>query len=295
MPELPDVTVYVEALRRRIVGQSLEKFTPVSLFVVRTVEPPMSALVGKTVESVHRLGKRIVLDFQDDLHLMIHLMISGRLQWKELGSKPPGKITLATFSFPNGQLVLTEASSKKRAALHLVQGPEPLSAHNPGGLEPLDMTLDQFTSALRAENRTLKRALTQPSRFSGIGNAYSDEILHAARLSPMRLTSSLEDAEVARLYEAIQQTLADWTNRLIAEFGDAFPGPGQITAFRPDFAAHGKFGKPCPTCGKPIQRIVYADNETNYCAVCQNEGRILADRALSRLLKDDWPRSFTDE
>lgn len=295
MPELPDITVYVEALRRRIVGQPLEKFTPVSLFVVRTVEPPMTALVGKAVESVHRLGKRIVLDFQDDLHLVIHLMISGRLQWKDLGSKPPGKITLATLTFPNGLLVLTEASSKKRAALHLVQGASGLSAHNPGGLEPFEMTLDQFTSALRAENRTLKRALTQPSRFSGIGNAYSDEILHAARLSPMRLTSSLDDAEVTRLYEAIRQTLTDWTNRLIAEFGDAFPGPGQITAFRPDFAAHGKFGKPCPSCGKPIQRIVYADNETNYCAVCQNEGRILADRALSRLLKDDWPRSFTDD
>ncbi|MBX7134778.1 MAG: hypothetical protein K1X67_19085 [Fimbriimonadaceae bacterium] len=295
MPELPDITVYVEALRARIVGQSLEGFRAVSLFVVRTFDPPMETLLGHRVESVERLGKRIVLGFEGDLYLVIHLMIAGRLLWKEKGTGPPGKITLATFTFPNGMLILTEASSKKRASLHLVAGSSGLASHDPGGLEPLDMTLEQFEGALTEENRTLKRALTQPSRFSGIGNAYSDEILHAARLSPMRLTKSLDQGEIARLFDAVRGTLATWTDRLRKEFGERFPGSGQITAFRPDFAAHGKFGKPCPVCGKPIQRIVYADNETNYCAVCQNEGRILADRALSRLLRDDWPRAFADD
>ena len=295
MPELPDVTIYVEALRARIVGQPLEGFRAISLFVVRTFDPPMETLVSHRVETVERLGKRIVMGFEGDLYLVIHLMIAGRLLWKEQGSRPPGKITLATFTFPNGVLVLTEAGSKKRAALHLVRGREALASHNPGGLEPLEMTFDEFTAKLTDENRTLKRALTQPSRFSGIGNAYSDEILHAARLSPMRLTSTLDQSEIARLYEAVRETLMTWTDRLRTEFGERFPGPGQITAFRPDFAAHGKFGKPCPVCGKPIQRIVYADNETNYCAVCQNEGRILADRALSRLLKEDWPRAFADD
>jgi formamidopyrimidine-DNA glycosylase len=262
--------------------------------VVRTVDPPLESLVGSTVLEVRRLGKRIAVGFEGHLWLVIHLMIAGRLQWKPPGAKPLGKIGLACFDFPDGVLVLTEASSHKRASLHVALDEDGLRTHDPGGLEPLEVSLEDFATALRAENRTLKRALTQPSRFSGIGNAYSDEILHAARLSPLLLTRSLDAEQVHRLWEATRTTLTEWTDRLRAEFAGRFPGPGEITAFRPDFAVHGKFGQPCPVCGKPVQRIRYAENETNYCAICQNEGRVLADRSLSRLLKDDWPRTLED-
>ena len=294
MPELPDVTIYVEALRERIVGRPLVGVRIASPFVVRTVDPPLESLVGSTVLEVRRLGKRIAIGFEGDLWLVIHLMIAGRLQWKATGAKPQGKIGLACFDLPDGTLVLTEASSHKRASLHVALGQDGLRTHDPGGLEPLEVSLEDFAAALRAENRTVKRALTQPSRFSGIGNAYSDEILHAARLSPLLLTRSLDAEQVHRLWEATRSTLTEWTDRLRAEFAGRFPGPGEITAFRPDFAVHGKFGQPCPVCGKPVQRIRYAENETNYCAMCQNEGRVLADRALSRLLKDDWPRTLED-
>lgn len=294
MPELPDVTIYIEALAGRIVGCPLLGVRVVSPFVLRSVDPPIQSLVGASVLEVKRLGKRIAIGFEDDRWLVIHLMIAGRLQWRPPNAKPIGKIGLACFDFSDGTLMLTEASNHKRASLYVVDGEAGLAAHDLGGLEPLEATLDEFAAALRAENRTLKRALTQPNRFSGIGNAYSDEILHAARLSPLLLTRSLDADQVQRLWEATRTTLADWTDRLRAEFAGRFPGPGQITAFRPDFAVHGKFGQPCPTCGKRVQRIRYAENETNYCAVCQNEGRVLADRSLSRLLKDDWPRTLED-
>lgn len=293
MPELPDLTVYLEALGERVVGHRLERTKVVSPFVLRTFEPPISALEGRKVAAIRRLGKRIVLDF-GGLFLVIHLMIAGRLLWKERGAKPPGKITLATFEFDSGLLVLTEAGSKKRASLHVVSGEEDLAAHDPGGLEPLGLDLANFAAALNRQNRTVKRALTDPVTFAGIGNAYSDEILHAARLAPLRLTSSLSHEEIRRLHAATTAVLESWCRQLLEEFAGRFPGSGEITAFRPDFAAHGKFGQPCPVCGKPIQRIRYADNETNYCAVCQNDGRILADRSLSRLLKGDFPRGFDE-
>ena len=294
MPELPDVTIYLDALRPRIVGQPLERVRLASPFVLRSVDPPLADLVDRPVVDLRRLGKRIVLCFTGDLYAVAHLMIAGRLRWAPRGAKPPGRIGLAAFDFPTGTLLLTEASPKKRAALYVVRGDAALAAHDPGGIEVFDASLDEFRAALLRENHTLKRALTDPRLFSGIGNAYSDEILHAARLSPVQLTSRLLDAEIERLYRAVQSTLRTWIERLRSEFGDRFPGAGEITAFRPDFAVHGRYGKPCPVCGGTVQRIRYAENETNYCPACQTAGRLLADRSLSRLLKDDWPKTLEE-
>ncbi len=300
MPELPDVAVYVEALRSRIVGRTLRRARVLSPFVLRTVDPPIESAEGGTATGVNRLGKRIVIDIDErdgsaeprPLFIIVHLMIAGRLRWFDAPPKRLPKIALAEFQFDSGTLVLTEAGSKKRASLHVVRGREALAAHDRGGLEILDADEAAFHDALRRENHTLKRALTDPRLFSGIGNAYSDEILHAARLSPVRLSSQLSDDEIARLHTAARDILARWTGVLLRQFADRFPGPGDITAFRPDFAVHGRFDQPCPVCGTKIQRIRYADNETNYCPKCQTDGRVLADRSLSRLLKDDWPRSI---
>ena len=294
MPELPDVTVYIETLSPRIVGQPLEGIRLASPFVLRSVDPPPAVLVGRRVLGLRRLGKRIVLALEDDLYVVVHLMIAGRFRWEKRGARPPARLGLAAFDFPTGTLLLTEASKKKRAAIHLVRGAAALAAHDPGGLEVLTASPDQFAAALRAENHTLKRALTDPHLFSGIGNAYSDEILHAARLSPVQLTSKLSDAEVARLHAATQATLRRWIAELRREFADRVPGAGEVTAFRPGFAVHGRYGKPCPDCGGPVQRIRYADNETNYCPACQTGGRLLADRSLSRLLRSDWPKSLEE-
>ncbi len=296
MPELPDVTAYIEALEPRVLGHTLNRIRFFNPFVLRSVEPPAKTAEGRKVVGLRRLGKRIVLELEDGLFLVIHLMIAGRLRWSEQtsGVKPPGKLGHAALEFDSGTLMLVESSSKKRASIHLVQGEESLRAHNPGGVEPLECSVEQFAEALTHENRTLKRALTNSHNFSGIGNAYSDEILHSARLSPMRLTRSLKTDEIEKLYVATQETLKKWVEILRKQFKGKFPGPGQITAFRPEFAAHGKFGEPCPVCGAKIQRIRYEENETNYCANCQNEGRLLADRALSRLLKDDWPKTLEE-
>lgn len=294
MPELPDLEAYRICLTSRIVGQRLARIRVVSPFVVRSVDPPLDSTAGIVVRETRRLGKRIVLGLDDELFLVIHLMIAGRFGWKDADAKIPAKISLAAFDFPGGTLILTEASPKKRASIHLVRGETALTIHDPGGLEPLDIDLETFARILRKENHTIKRTLTDPHLLAGIGNAYSDEILHAARLSPVKLTSKMTDEEIARLYEHMLSTLTRWTATLKQLFADKFPGPGDITAFRADFAVHGKFGKPCPVCGKPVQRIRYADNETNYCAECQNDGRVLADRSLSRLLKDDWPRSIDE-
>ncbi len=293
MPELPDITIYVEALRSRIVGQPLQRIRILKPFVLRSVDPPIRSIEGHPMKGVSRLGKRIVLEFESELFLVIHLMIAGRMLWKD-GEQRAGRIGQAVLEFPNGSLALTEAGSKKRASLLLVQGLEALNALDPGGIDVFACSAPQFLSALTQENRTLKRALTNPKWFDGIGNAYSDEILHTAQLSPLRLTRSLSEEEVERLLNACRKTLAEWTDKLRKQFKDKFPAQGQITAFRPDFAAHGKFGQPCPVCGAPIQRIRYAENETNYCAKCQNEGRLLADRSLSRLLKDDWPKTLEE-
>lgn len=297
MPELPDVEVYAAAIKHRVVGKPLLAMRALTPFVLRSVEPPLKAYVGQTVTDVWRHGKRIVIAFENGAIQAIHLMISGRFLWidpTKRTSNPKGKANLAFWDFDNGQLLLTEVSTHKRAMIHTFQRPEDLETLGSVGLEPLTCSAEAFAAVLRQENRTLKRALTRPAWFSGIGNAYSDEILHAARLSPMRLTQALSDEEVERLWDATRTTLSRWAEILKAEFGDRFPGKGQVTAFRPDFAAHGKFGKPCPDCGMPIQRIVYAENEANYCARCQNEDRILADRSLSRLLKDDWPRTLAE-
>ena len=294
MPELPDVTVYIETLSPRIVGQPLEGIRLASPFVLRSVDPPPAVLVGRRVLGLRRLGKRIVLALEDDLYVVVHLMIAGRFRWEKRGARPPARLGLAAFDFPTGTLLLTEASKKKRAAIHLVRGAAALAAHDPGGLEVLTASPDQFAAVLRAENHTLKRALTDPHLFSGIGNAYSDEILHAARLSPVQLTSKLSGEEVARLHAATQATLRRWIAELRREFADRVPGAGEVTAFRPGFAVHGRYGKPCPDCGGPVQRIRYADNETNYCPGCQTGGRLLADRSLSRLLKSDWPKSLEE-
>ncbi|MFN8642349.1 MAG: DNA-formamidopyrimidine glycosylase family protein [Candidatus Binatia bacterium] len=294
MPELPDVTLYIETLTPRIVGQPLEGIRLASPFVLRSVDPPPAALAGRRVLQLRRLGKRVVLVLEDDCFVVVHLMIAGRFRWEKRGARPPARLGLAAFDFPTGTLLLTEASKKNRAATHLVRGAAALAAHDPGGLEVLDATPDAFAAALRAENHTLKRALTDPHLFSGIGNAYSDEILHAARLSPVQLTNRLSDAEVARLHAAAQATLRRWIDALRRELGDRVPGAGEVTAFRPGFAVHGRYGKPCPDCGGPVQRIRYADNETNYCPACQTGGRLLADRSLSRLLKSDWPRSLEE-
>jgi formamidopyrimidine-DNA glycosylase len=294
MPELPDVVVYLEALTRHAVGRTLKKINLLSPFVLRSVDPPIDAIAGQTVRGVRRIGKRLVLEFGDGIFLVIHLMIAGRLRWRAPGKKPGmgPKMILASLEFPDGTLFFTEASSKKRASLTLVRGEQALKDLDPGGIEPLGASLEQFHDALTRESHTLKRSLTDPHLFSGIGNAYSDEILHAAGLSPLKLTRSLSDAEVLRLHAAVQSTLTLWTERLRRESGDGFPE--KVTAFHEEMAVHGRFRKPCPVCGSPVQRIVYAENECNYCATCQTGGKLLADRSLSRLLKDDWPRSIDD-
>jgi formamidopyrimidine-DNA glycosylase len=292
MPELPDVTVYIEALDRRIVGQPLEDVRLSGPSLLKTAVPPLSAAKGRPVLRLRRLGKRIAIGLEGDLWLVLHLMIAGRLHWRERGAKLVRRLGLAAFDFLHGSLVLTEFGPKKRASLHLVQGEEGLGAHDPGGLEVEDADPDAFRATLLHENHTLKRALTDPRLFAGIGNAYSDEILHAARLSPLAMTQGLSEDEVLRLYEATRTTLRTWIDRLRCEAGDGFPE--KVTAFRPDMAVHGRYRQPCPACGTPIQRIRYADNETNYCPRCQTGGRLLADRALSRLLGKDWPRTIEE-
>src|SRR5690242_5442926 len=292
MPELPDVVVYIEALEQRILGQPLHRIRLASPFLLRSVEPPITEAFRKRVVGLKRLGKRIVIALEGELYLVIHLMIAGRLHWKPPGAPLARKLGLAAFDFPTGTLVLTEAGTKKRASLHLVEGAAALQEHERGGLEVLDNNLSAFRDALTRENHTLKRALTDPRLLSGIGNAYSDEILHAAKLSPVKQTRQLSDEDIERLYEATRKTLAEWVERLRAEAKENFPE--KVTAFRKDMAVHGKYKKPCPVCGAPVQRIVYAENETNYCAKCQTGGRLLADRALSRLLKSDWPKTLEE-
>jgi formamidopyrimidine-DNA glycosylase len=294
MPELPDIIVYAEALARHVVGQRLDRVHLISPFVLRTFDPPLDAIVGLTVRGVSRVGKRLVIAFDRDLFLVVHLMIAGRLRWREPGKKPGigPKMILGSFEFPTGTLLFTEASSKKRASLRLVRGRAAVSALDPGGIEPLEVTREQFHEALTRESHPLKRALTDPHLFSGIGNAYSDEILHAARLSPLKLTRSLSDDEVVRLHDATRATLTTWIERLRDATGGGFPE--KVTAFHDRMAVHGRFKQPCPVCGSPVQHIVYADNECNYCATCQTGGRLLADRALSRLLKSDWPRRLDE-
>jgi formamidopyrimidine-DNA glycosylase len=292
MPELPDIVVYLERLRPRIEGQLLQRVRLASPFLLRTVEPALSEVENRRVVGLSRLGKRIVIELEAEYFLIVHLMIAGRLHWKKAGAKVPGKVGLAAFDFATGTLILTEAGTKKRASLHAARGRAALAAHDPGGLEVLDASLADFRAALVRENHTLKRALTDPHLMSGIGNAYSDEILFAARLSPLTLTRRLTDAEVQRLFEAVQRTLQEWTDHLRREVGEGFPE--KVTAFRSGMAVHGRFGQPCPVCQTPVQRIVYADNETNYCPRCQTGGKLLADRSLSRLLKDDWPRTLTE-
>ena len=292
MPELPDVTVYIEALNERVLGQTVQQIRIGSPFVVRSFEPPIREVEGKKILAFRRVGKRIVFVLEDELFLIIHLMIAGRFHWKPEGAKIARKYGLAALDFAGGTLLLTEAGSKKRASIHLVRGEAALQEHDPGGLEVLDASLDQFCAALKRENHTIKRTLTDPRIFSGIGNAYSDEILHRAKLSPIRLTKQMTEAEMDRLHRAVRESLTEWIERLRQERGTGFPE--KVTAFRPDMAVHGKYGKPCPVCGSPIQRIVHAENETNYCATCQTGGKLLADRSLSRLLKDDWPRSLDE-
>lgn len=292
MPELPDIVLYVQHLERRIVGATLESVRVASPNLLRTFDPPLDATFGRRVTGLRRIGKRIVIALDGDLFLVIHLMIAGRLRWSETPRGVPGKVGLATFMFSTGTLVLTEASQKKRASLHVVRGEKALVALDPGGIEPLAITFEQFAAALRSGNHTLKRALTDPRTFSGIGNAYSDEILHRAQLSPMQLTSHLDDDEMRRLHQATRAILIEWTDRLRAESGAKFPE--NVTAFRPEMAVHGKYRQPCPVCGSPVQRIRFADNELNYCARCQTGGRLLADRAMSRLLKSDWPKTLEE-
>jgi formamidopyrimidine-DNA glycosylase len=297
MPELPDITAYITALQSRVVGQPLEALRISSPLLLRTAVPPIQSIEGKTVRSLRRIGKRIVFCFDDDLFLVLHLMIAGRLHWREFDAKKGrakigGRQNLAAFDFPAGSLVLTEAGSKRRASLHLVRGEQALAELDPGGLEVLTLTPDAFAAALTQENRTLKRALTDPRIFSGIGNAYSDEILHAAQLSPLAQTRKLTAKELERLFSATLSTLKTWTDRFNAEAEKKFPE--KVTAFRPEMAAHGRFQQPCPRCGSPIQRIRYADNETNYCPTCQTGGKVLADRSLSRLLGSDWPGTLDE-
>jgi formamidopyrimidine-DNA glycosylase len=292
MPELPDVELYVACLTPRVVGRSLDAVRLASPFLLRTVEPPLDAAVGRTVVAVRRLGKRIVVAYEDELFLVFHLMIAGRLRWRAPRARVPGKVGLAAFDFATGTLILTEASSRKRASLHVVRGEAALAEHDPGGIEVLESDLEAFRSVLTSESHTVKRALTDPRLFSGIGNAYSDEILHRARLSPVALTGQLDDAEIARLYDATRATLTEWSTRLRAEVGTGFPE--QVTAFREGMAVHGRYRQACPDCGAPVQRIAYADNETNYCAQCQTEGKLLADRSLSQLMKKDWPKTLEE-
>ena len=290
MPELPDIVVYIEALENRISGSVLERVRTARPFLLRTAVPPLSSVEGKKIVELRRLGKRICFGLEGDLWLVVHLMIAGRLHWyDERGKAAKGRTGLAVFEFSNGSLVLTEAGTQKRASLHVVQGEAGLESLNPGGLEIFDASTEEFAKAIRAKNHTLKRALTDPRILSGIGNAYSDEILFEARLSPFTLTQKLTDKEVAELFDAIKRTLNDWVERLRSESRDRFPE--KVTAFRADMATHGKYGQPCPRCGSKIQRIRYGSNETNYCPKCQTGGKLLADRALSRLLKDDWPRT----
>jgi formamidopyrimidine-DNA glycosylase len=292
MPELPDVVVYLEALERRILHQPLDAIRLISPFVLRSVDPPVADVVGRRVTGLRRMGKRLVWALEDERFVVIHLMIAGRLRWAARGGRAPGRIGLAAFDFPSGSVLLTEAGTKRRASLHLVRGQEGLAEFARGGLEPLEITSAEFAERLRLESHTLKRALTDPRLFSGIGNAYSDEILHRARLSPLQLTGRLDDGEIARLHQATVAVLTEWTDRLRQEAGDGFPE--KVTAFRSGMAVHGRYGEACPRCGGPVQRIRYADNETNYCPACQTGGRLLADRGLSRLLKQDWPRSLEE-
>jgi len=292
MPELPDIELYRHALRPRVVGTVLERVRFASPFVLRSVDPPIDAVEGKRVLDVRRLGKRIVLVLEDELYIVLNLMIAGRLRWKSPGHRIPGRVGLGAFDFDSGTLLLTEASKKKRAALHVCRGQNALIEHDPGGIEPLEIDGAGFRGALTERNHTVKRALTDPRIFSGIGNAYSDEILLRAGLSPLIWTQRLTEEQIGRLYDATRDVLSEWVARLVQQHGDEFPE--KVTAFRPEMAAHGKYGKPCPVCGDPIQRIVFADRETNYCATCQTGGKLLADRALSRLLKGDWPRSLEE-
>jgi formamidopyrimidine-DNA glycosylase len=292
VPELPDVEVYIFHLRRRVVGQVLQQVRVASPFLVRSFDPPLREAHGKKVEAVRRMGKRVVFDLEGDLHLVLHLMIAGRLRWKDPGAPVPGKVGLAAFDFPQGTLVLTEASPKKRASLYVVRREAGVRALDPGGIEPFEATAETFAAALRSENHTIKRALTDPRLVSGIGNAYSDEILWRAQMSPARLTQKMSDEDFAGLLEATQATLREWTERLANDVGDEFPD--KVTAFRDEMAVHGRYKKPCPRCGAPVQRIAYADNEANYCARCQTGGKLLADRGLSRLLKGDWPKTLDE-
>ncbi len=292
MPELPDIVVYIERLTPLILGQPVLQIHLGSPFVLRTVEPPIGAIQGRTIAGIRRLGKRIVLGVEGDIFVVIHLMIAGRLRWRPSGKKLRGKMLLAEFAFPDGTLYFTEAGSKRRASMHVVQGEAALAAFERGGLEVMNASLAEFSARLRCENHTLKRSLTDPRLMSGIGNAYSDEILHRAKLSPLMLSSRISDEQLSQLFDATRSVLAEWTDRLRAEAGDTFPE--KVTAFHAEMAVHGRFRQPCPACGAPVQRIRYAENETNYCARCQTGGRVLADRSLSRLLKDDWPRNIDE-
>jgi formamidopyrimidine-DNA glycosylase len=292
MPELPDVEVYIEAIERRIVGERLAGIRLGNPFVLRSVDPAPAELAGRQVAGVRRLGKRIVIELEGERYIVVHLMVAGRFRWLAPGAKLPGKLGLAAFDFPTGSLVLTEAGSKRRASIHLLRGEDALRALDPGGIDAMAASVEEFGAALTRERHTLKRTLTDPKVFSGIGNAYSDEILHRARLSPVQLTTNLSADEIARLHQAVRDTLAEWTDRLRRETGDRFPE--KVVALHPEMAVHGRYGRPCPDCGAPVQRIRYAENETNYCARCQTGGRLLADRALSRLLKGDWPRSIDE-
>ena len=292
MPELPDITLYLDALQTRIIGETLRQIRISGPFLLRTFDPPPDAVQGKRVRELRRLGKRIAFGLDDDLWMVLHLMIAGRLQWKPPGAKPPGRRGLAAFDFDDGTLLLTEAGTRKRASLHLLRGENELSVHQPGGLELLEATQEEFAARLVSGNHTLKRALTNPRLFSGIGNAYSDEILHRSGLSPVTLTQRLKVDAIARLYESTREVLSEWIARLRAETGDDFPT--KVTAFRDGMAVHGRYGEPCPVCGGAVQRIRYADNETNYCPRCQTGGKLLADRSLSRLLKSDWPRTVDE-
>ncbi len=292
MPELPDITVYIEALEQRVLGQSLQALHIANPFLLRTAEPPLASVLGRRLTALRRLGKRIAFGFDNDHWLVLHLMIAGRLHWFGAGTRISGRKALARLEFESGTVTLTEAGTQRRASLHLVVGERGLAAHERAGLQVLESGVDEFATRLRSENHTLKRALTDPMLFSGIGNAYSDEILHTARLSPVTLTRKLTDEEVGRLHAATVAVLRDWTERLRREAAGGFPE--NVTAFRPEFAVHGRFRQPCPVCDTAVQRIRYASNETNYCPRCQTEGRVLADRSLSRLLKDDWPRSIEE-